>query len=71
MGANSYVMVATDYGYHIMFYVDSREVWITNVSDAITYERTLAMVDAAAAKWPLKTNYKKIVMGALQSQSAQ
>lgn len=64
-------LVQTTYGYHIMFYVDSREVWITNVSDAITYERTLAMVDAAAAKWPLKTNYKKIVMGALQSQSAQ
>ena len=56
-------LVQTTYGYHIMYFVASREVWITNVSDTITYERTLAMVDNAAAKWPLEVNYKKIVMG--------
>lgn len=64
-------LVQTTYGYHIMFFVDSREVWITNVSDAITYERTLAMVDEAAAKWPLEVNYKKIVMGEVKAQSAE
>lgn len=64
-------LVQTEFGYHIMFFVDSRVIWITNVSDAITYERTLAMVEEAAAKWPLKTNYKKIVMGEVKSQSAE
>ena len=64
-------LVQTTYGYHIMFFVDAREVWITNVSDAITYERTLAMVDAAAAKWPLDVNYKKIVMGEVKTEAAE
>lgn len=64
-------LVQTNYGYHIMFFVDSHEVWITNVSDVITYERTLAMVNEAAAKWPLEVNYKKIAMGAVKTEAAE
>lgn len=56
-------LVQTNYGYHIMFFVDSHEIWITNVRDTMIYERTLAVVEEAAAKWPLQSNYKKIALG--------
>ena len=64
-------LVQTVHGYHIMFFVDSRVIWVTNVSDAITYERTLAMVDGAAAKWPMEVNYKKIVMSTVETETAE
>lgn len=56
-------LVQTTYGYHIMFFVDSHEIWITNVSDTMIYERTLAIVEEAVAKWPAEINYKKIILG--------
>ena len=64
-------LVRTDYGYHIMFFVESREIWITNVSDTMIYERTLAMVDEAAAKWPMEANYKKIALSDTSEETAE
>ena len=55
-------LVKSNYGYHIMYFVESREVWKSNVSDAIIYERSLALVNGAAEKWPLDVNYKKIAL---------
>ena len=55
-------LVKTNYGYHIMYFVESREVWKSNVSDAIIYERSLELVNGAAEKWPLDVNYKKIAL---------
>ena len=56
-------LVKTDYGYHIMYFVASHEVWIANVRDAMDYERSLAIVNGAAEKWPMDVNNKKIVLG--------
>ena len=64
-------LVQTNYGYHIMFFVDSREIWVTTVSDAIIYERSMNMVNDAAAKWPLDVNYKKIVMSEVNTEPAE
>ena len=64
-------LVQTTYGYHIMFFVESREIWITNVSDAMIYERTLAIVNEAAEKWPLEANYKKIALGDVVKDTAE
>ena len=56
-------LVQTNYGYHIMYFVESREVWIGSVQDAIISERSMAIVNEAAAKWPLEVKDKKIVLG--------
>lgn len=63
-------LVQTTYGYHIMFFVESRVIWITNVSDAIVYERSMEMVNEAAEKWPLNANYDKIVMSEVKNEAA-
>jgi len=55
-------LVKTNYGYHIMYFVESHEVWIAKVSDTIIYERSLAIVNGAAEKWPLSVKYNKIAL---------
>lgn len=64
-------LVQTSYGYHIMYFVESREIWVTNISDSIIYERSLAIVDEAAAKWPMDANYKKIALGTTAEETAE
>lgn len=64
-------LVQTTYGYHIMYFVDSEEIWIANVSDTIINERSLAIVDAAVAKWPMEANHKKIVLGQIPETEAE
>lgn len=56
-------LVQTDYGYHIMYFVESREVWIGSVQDAIISERSMAIVNEAVAKWPVEIKDNKIVLG--------
>lgn len=56
-------LVKTTYGYHLMFFVSSQEIWIQNVENTIVSQRSLEMVESAVAKWPMKANYKKIVIG--------
>ena len=64
-------LVKTVYGYHVMYFVDSRVVWVSSVSDAIIYERSNAIVNEAAAKWPMEVNYKKIILGEVKSETAE
>lgn len=55
-------LVKTFKGYHIMYFVDSHEIWISNVQDTIVNERSLELVNAAVEKWPMEADYKKIVL---------
>ena len=64
-------LVQTTYGYHIMYFVESREVWVTGVSDTILYERSMELVNAASEKWPADINYKKIAIGEVTADTAQ
>jgi parvulin-like peptidyl-prolyl isomerase len=56
-------LVKTDYGYHIMYFVASHEIWVANVRDTMVYERSLAIVNGAVEKWPMEVNLKKVVLG--------
>lgn len=56
-------LVQTNYGYHIMFFVESREIWIANVRDLMISDNSMAIVNAASAKWTMDVNYKKIALG--------
>ena len=53
-------LVQTSYGYHIMYFVESREIWIGKVSETMIYERSLNAVNEAAAQWPAKIYNGKI-----------
>ena len=56
-------LVKTDYGYHLMYFVDEHEIWAANVESEMVNERSAALVDAAVEKWPMDVKYNKIVLG--------
>ena len=64
-------LVQTTYGYHIMFFVGSEEVWVANVSDSIIYERSMDFVNGAVAKWPMEVNNKKIILSQVTPATAE
>lgn len=64
-------LVQTDYGYHIMFFVGDQEIWITNVSDTMFYERTMELVNGAVEKWPMDAKYKKVALSDLNTETAE
>lgn len=64
-------LVQTNYGYHIMYFVGSHEVWISQVSETMIYERSMELVNGAAEKWPATIHDNKIVLSAITLQTAE
>lgn len=64
-------LVQTSYGYHIMYFVGSEEVWIANVSDTMIYERSMDLVNGAAEKWPATIHDDKIVLSTITLETAE
>lgn len=55
-------LVKTEFGYHIMYFVDAEEKWITAARTNLLSDRIEAMVAAAGEKWPVEINYKNIAL---------
>lgn len=58
-----YDIVKTPYGYHLMYFVDIEDIWISEVRDLILADRTDAYILELKQSYPMQTNYKKIVLG--------
>ena len=56
-------LVKTEYGYHIMYFVDSRVAWISDLTSHMVSERSTAMVDAALESHPMDVDMSKVVLG--------
>ena len=55
-------IVQTEFGYHIMYFVDGEPQWIQASRTNLLADRITAMVDEASQKWPMEVNYKKIAL---------
>lgn len=55
-------LVKTDYGYHIMYFVRSRETWIADLTSQLVNERSTALVEDAITRYPIESNLKKVVL---------
>ena len=59
-------LVKTDYGYHIMFFVGSQEIWfVTAEQDLISSEMSSALPDAME-KHPMDVDYSAIKLGLVE-----
>lgn len=58
-------IVKTEFGYHIMYFVEGEPQWLNTAVTQLTSERTTAMIEEAEAKWPMEINYKKIALAEL------
>jgi len=58
-----YGLVKTKFGYHIIYYVDSEDIWVDQVREVIVTERVDAMLEEAQRLWPMEVTYRKIFLG--------
>lgn len=56
-------LVRSVYGYHIMYFSSSREMWLEVVAEELLSERISDMIDEGMEIYPMETKYKKIVLG--------
>ena len=57
-----YDIVQTEYGYHIMFFVDRYPMWISYSESALMQEKVAAIVEEARAAYPMEINYSAIAL---------
>ncbi len=56
-------IVKTEFGYHIMYFVDSAELWYETAKEDLLSEKTSAVVPAAVEKHPMEVDYSAIKLG--------
>ena len=56
-------LVRTEFGYHVMYFVGSEEVWLTQTRSAYISAESDKIVADALDDYEAKINYKKIVLG--------
>lgn len=56
-------LVKTEYGYHIMFFVDRYPMWISYAESALLQERTQTIVEDVRAAYPMEVDYSAIALG--------
>ena len=58
-----YGLVKTEYGYHIMYFVASRPMWISYAETGLMQEKTTAIVLHAREQYPMEVDYSAIALG--------
>ena len=58
-------IIQTEYGYHIMYYVEGEPYWTQLVETQLIADRITETTDKAEEKWPMKVNYRKIALSEL------
>lgn len=58
-----YGIVRTKFGYHIMYFISSEDIWITQSRAGILSDAAQKLVQDALSAYPMEINYKKIVLG--------
>lgn len=59
-------IVQTEYGYHIMYFVEGEPYWSYIVAEQIISDRIQQVLLAGQEKYPAQVNYKKIVLADTQ-----
>lgn len=59
-------MVQTEYGYHIMYFVDSRDIWFATAEADLIAERSNQLIPTATEKYGMQIDYSAIVLGLVE-----
>ena len=63
--AGDYGLVKTQYGYHLMFFVGSQDLWFATAKTDLLAEKLSAFVPMAMENFPMTVDYSAIKLGAL------
>ena len=56
-------LVKAQFGYHIMFFVDSTDIWYATAQSDVIDTKASQIVPAAMEKYPMDVDYSKIALG--------
>lgn len=59
-------IVKTEFGYHIMYFVEGEPNWSHVAETQLLSERTTEMINDGEEKWPMDVNYRKISLAELE-----
>ena len=58
-------MVKTTYGYHVMFFVESKEAWYETAWNDLLADRADQLVEGAMTEFPMQVDYSAIELGSV------
>ena len=58
-----YGLVKTDYGYHVMFFVNSQPQWTTYAASDWANEQSAKLLEEIVAEYPMEVAYENIALG--------
>lgn len=64
--AGDYGLVKTDYGYHVMYYVDSHLVWSTTAERDLLVEKGNEYLKGVVAEYPMEVDYGAMALGLVE-----
>ena len=64
-------IVKTDFGYHIMYFVNSEEIWIAAAKEDYISEKIDEMIAAGEEKYPLSFNIDNVALTDIYSTTAE
>ncbi len=64
--AGDYQLIQSEQGYHLVYFVDSEDIWYAESEAALLSELSVELVEDALAKYELDVDYKKIVLGVVE-----
>ncbi len=56
-------LVKSVYGYHIMYFSGSEEIWKVDLASYMLTERTIDMIQEAKDLYPIDATYRKVILG--------
>ena len=56
-------LVKSVYGYHIMYFSASQDIWYAQCRDAIFNEKSQAVMEEAVKAYPVEMDYEKVALG--------
>ncbi len=63
-----YGLVRSEFGYHVMFFSGSEPIWHNTAVSEYMAEHTEEFLQDGMERWPMKVNYKKMVLSGDESQ---
>ena len=58
-----YGLVKTEFGYHLMFFVDSQPIWKESAKSDLVNARANETLNAILDKYPMEAEFDKIMLG--------
>lgn len=56
-------LVKTQFGYHVMFFVERNPSWVIYTEQQYVQEKLKEMVDAGYDRWPMEVDYEAVCLG--------